>query len=948
MRKLSLLCFLLGSLLTIQSLQAQLDSLLNALPTTPPDTNRVQLYQEIAYTYLYSDRKLAQAYTDSATQLSQELNFGMGVRHSMYLSVAIANFNGELERAETLGLATLEVAREANDLATQARVLNTLCQVYTAQFRLEEALEAITECTALCRQSGDKAREAVATYTTATVYQYLNELEIAKSYLHKASSLFEELGDTFRQGIALQGLAVLSYGAEAFEYAQQSYNILLSTDDVMGVGMALWTMGDAQQEMGQAQAALPHYQEALAIFKEIDYPEGTGNVQVNIGSILAKSQAYRQAPPYLQAAEEIARAVPYDDVLRATFRGWAYYYAQIGDAEASIAYMDSARIISDTLYNRERSEALLEAETRLKTKEKEAALFESELAREKQNSLINTLIMIGGLVIAGLVILFFVLRDRQRRQRQATLLDLELERQKALQLKELDQLKSNFFANISHEFRTPLTVILGPLREMREGTFQGNFKQYYDIMLRSAKRLQELINQLLDLSKLESSKMESHPRVGDIHLFSRQVGGALESWAFQQSITYTISVDKEPLWLVFDHDQLEKILNNLLSNAIKFTPEGGEVVLRLTTENREDQYWLQYEVVDSGPGIPPAELEHIFERFYQSTQQIEGHASSGIGLALTKELVDFQNGTIFADNRPGGGAVFCVELVYPQASAPEELEMAPEMPQHQEATASSPTPATKALPNSLDAPIVLVVEDNTDVRQYIKDQLRSSFQIMEASNGAIGMEMAQQHIPDLIVSDVMMPEVDGYALVQRLRADERTSHIPVIMLTAKAEQHDKLEGLATGVDSYLVKPFDPAELRLRTQKLIEQRRLLQERYSREHLFPIPIEEQPSMDEQFLQRFRGLILEQLDDEQLSVEVLSSQMNLSRSQLHRKLKALTGFSPNVWVRKIRLQKARQLLEQKSGTVTEVAFQVGFSNMSYFAKCFREEFGLAPSDL
>ena len=948
MRKLSLLCLLLGGLLTCQSVQAQLDSLLNALPGTAPDTNRVHLYQQIAYTYLYSDRELAQAYTDSATLLSEQLDFDTGVRHSMYLSTAIANFSGELERAEEIGLKTLEVAQAANDKATQARVLNTLCQVYTAQFRLEEALEVITTCMEICRELGDKRREAVATYTTSTVYQYLEETDIAKTYLFKVLDLFEELEDTYLQGVAYQGLAVLSHGAEAYEHALRSYETLLETDDAIGVGMALWTMGDAQQEMEQPQQALPHYQEALAIFEEMDYPEGTCNVQVNIGNILAKSDDYQQAPAYLQAAEDIARSVPFDDVLRAAFRGWAYYYAQIGDAKASIAYMDSTRIINDTLYNRERSEALLEAETRLQTKEKEAALFESELAREKQSNLLKTLSLVGALVIAGLLILFLVLRNRQQRQRQATLLDLELERQKALQLQELDELKSNFFANISHEFRTPLTVIMGPLREMRDGEFKGNFKQYYDIMLRSAKRLQDLINQLLDLSKLESSKMESHPRPGDIHLFTRQMTGALESWAFQKSIDYKIDVSDAPLWLSFDHDQLERILTNLLSNAIKFTQEGGEVTLTLAVEKKGDKAVLQYSVADSGPGIPTDELEHIFERFYHSNQQIDGHASSGIGLALTKELVDFQEGTISVENQTGGGTIFRVQLQYPLASEPSDQMVVSEVPAPEDVNVDETITVATTLPTSLDAPIVLIVEDNTDVRQYIKDQLQAGYQILEANNGAVGMEIARNHIPDLIVSDVMMPEVDGYTLAQNLRADERTSHIPIIMLTAKAEQSDKLEGLATGVDSYLVKPFDPTELRLRTEKLIEQRRLLQERYSSEGLFQLKSEKLPSMDEQFLQRFRDLILEQLDDEQLSVEVLSGQMNLSRSQLHRKLKALTGFSPNVWVRKIRLQKARQLLEQKAGTVTEVAFQVGFSNLSYFAKCFREEFGVAPSDL
>ena len=923
---------------------AQTDSLILEVRKLEPDTNKVKGLQEIATELQFADRARSYTYADSAMQLAKELNYDHGIRQSNYLFATLAYYTGDFDTCDSIGKSTLEQSKKANDFLTQIMILNTLTKNYRSQFDFEKALAHIQEATAISRQIKDRFWEGSTLYTTATIYEYQAEYETAKLYLNQAVEIFKELNDEYKLGVAYQGMAVLSTGEEALGYAQKGYKILLKTEDIQGQGFCLWSIGDAYYEMGQLENALENYLKTEAIFERLGFPEGVASVQANIGLSLVKLGQYDRAKPYLDKSKAESFKFESFEVLETVYKGLSHYYAGKGEPMKSGAFVDSMSVIRDSLFNREKAQVLLESETRLRTKEKEAELIQKELEIQQQTFLTNT-VLIGALVLFVILILIFLyLRNRQALRRRETEVALELERQKADQLKELDQLKSNFFANISHEFRTPLTVLLGPLKQMQEGTFKGNYQQYYGAMLRNGLRLQDLINQLLDLSKLESSKMELKAEPGDIRLYSRQIAGALESWAERKSIVFQLDIETEPLWVHFDKDKWQKILNNLLSNAFKFTPEGGRVIVQLSNTFNNNQALLRLEVKDTGPGIPEAELPRIFERFYQSQNQEDGMASSGIGLALTKELVHFCGGEIEVESQIGEGTIFIVQMPFATAQMGDD-----KTPVFSSDGALSEATLTTPIIDWVDkgAPTVLVVEDNSDVRQFIKDQLVADFQVLEAVDGEDGWAHALKHTPDLIVSDVMMPKLDGTAFAKRLKTDERTSHIPVIMLTAKAEQKDKLEGLETGADDYLIKPFDAEELRVRSKNLIQQRRKLQERFSQSGPFVPQNLVVSSVDERFLNRFQELVEAEIDNEQLSVEYLSSQLNMSRSQLHRKLKALTGQAPNVLVRTLRLQKARHLLEKQAGNVTEVAFMVGFSNLAYFSKCFKDAYGVSPTE-
>ena len=521
-------------------------------------------------------------------------------------------------------------------------------------------------------------------------------------------------------------------------------------------------------------------------------------------------------------------------------------------------------------------------------------------------------------------------------------------------VKELDSIKSKFFANISHEFRTPLSLILGPINqsielipasEKIEDTTEVPVKgRYLKVMRRNALRLQNLVDQLLDLSKLDQGKMQLAVAEGDIVHFIRAIVFSFESLAERKHIHFHTQFPETISSAYFDSDKLEKILVNLLSNAFKFTPEHGKVGVQMAFKGN----MFIVTVADTGNGMHAEEVAKIFDRFYQVEETRD--QGSGIGLSLVKELVELHRGQISASSTKGEGTIFKVSLPYQKADFQME-ELA--------ATAASVKSSKPILDidfvennaeeivGSEDQPLLLIVEDNSDLRQYIAEQMASQYQIITAKDGKEGLQMAVDKLPDLILSDVMMPRLSGTELCQTLKSEIKTSHIPVILLTAKAGQDAKLLGLEAGADDYLTKPFDGRELRVRSKNLIEQRQKLREKFGGELQLRPKAVKLSSMEEVFLQKVMEVIEENMGNEFFSVQDLANAVGFSRSQLSRKLKALTDKSSNQLIREFRLTRAKELLEQRAATVSEVAYQVGYANLSYFSKSYKETFGILPTE-
>ncbi len=518
-------------------------------------------------------------------------------------------------------------------------------------------------------------------------------------------------------------------------------------------------------------------------------------------------------------------------------------------------------------------------------------------------------------------------------------------------LRELDTLKSRFFANISHEFRTPLTLILGPLEKRLSTTHDQTDKKELSVMYRNASRLLTLINQLLDFSRLEAGTLKLKCHHADMQPALRSIASQFSSMADSKEIHFG-EVVNQPVALFFDQDKLEKIVSNLLSNAFKFTAQGGTITLTLSqhpTTPEFNQGYAEIIVRDTGTGIPAEHLPKIFERFYQvdmsNTRAYEG---AGIGLSLTKELVDLHHGTIEVRSEIGKGSVFTVHLPLGKDHLkPDEISSISE----EDLTSTEPiSPPEEILilqeqDHVLLQESILIIEDNSDLRSYMRNEFQHSYKMLEAADGEEGMAIAIKEIPTLIITDLMMPKKDGLSVCHELKGDERTSHIPIILLTAKADIDSKLKGYQEGADDYISKPFNLVELRVRIQNLITIRKQLQAKFAQ------PVTVLPSAiatgsaDGRFLKRAVEIVEVHLTDSNFGVELLAHEMNVSQTQLYRKLQAVTGSGPNEFIRHIRLHYAANLLRNKAGNVSEVAYQAGFNNLSYFSKVFKEKFGVTP---
>lgn len=564
-------------------------------------------------------------------------------------------------------------------------------------------------------------------------------------------------------------------------------------------------------------------------------------------------------------------------------------------------------------------------------------------------------------VLIILLIVYIIWNFQMNRIRLKHTVDLEhLEAEK---YREMDRLKSRFFANISHEFRTPLTLILGPVEKMLSKTKGTEFKNDLKLIRRNARRLFNLINQLLDLSKLEANKMIVKASQYNIVSFIKGMVMSFISLAERKDILLKINSQETDIPVYFDRDMMNKIICNIVSNAFKFTERSGSIQVDIrrkpANENDSGNEYVEITIRDTGIGIPPERLDKIFDRFYQvdssHTREREG---TGIGLSLTKELVELHKGEISVSSEAGKGTKFT--LLFPLGKThlkPEEIRDLPgtdtdfeqfvDDSQLLEESLEEINTIDSELSTVDDKPIILVVEDNRDVRNYIKDYLLDKYNLIEADNGMTGLELALENIPDLILSDIMMPKMNGVELCNKLKNDERTCHIPVILLTAKASGEDKLEGLETGADDYIMKPFDARELQVRIKNLINQRKKLREYFKKQGIFEIDEESIMPADKKFLQKANNIINNHISEPDFNVNAFADEMALSRSQLHRKFTALYNESPSDFIRRIRLSRAAKLIEQNFGNISEIALEVGFNNPAHFTKCFKQQFHKTPSE-
>lgn len=710
--------------------------------------------------------------------------------------------------------------------------------------------------------------------------------------------------------------------------------------------MVLNSLGSLYLNKEENEKATNYLNEAFIDAKRLALRDLMCSILINLSRVEVVKGDIAAAEAYGHQAQAVADEMEGFHMKVRMEHMWTWIYQEAENWKEAYKHLELLRQWEDSLA-KEQTVALYKAqevqqevykqEAQLKVQEQELTFLEERLKLENRWK--------WTLAIASILFLFSGgLYYQKFRNRKLLASKLEVQNQlitnQKTALEAIDEAKTKFFTNISHEFRTPLNLILGPLR-----THQHDIPRVeLDMMQRNAERLLRLINQMLDLSKLEVGQLHLKYQNVDLFPYLRGLASTFSPQAAIKQITYQIDIPSHQQLIQLDPEKLEQIIYNLLSNAFKFTPQGGKVSFFAALN---EEYVLQLAISDTGLGVPVDLKDKIFDRFYQvdgsSTRPFEG---TGIGLALTKELVDLHGGSISLESEVQKGCRFILSLpLKPYEPGEDILGQYGQRPNPIEQIVPPPL-ASRLSKQDVEKPIVLVVEDHPDLRQYLVSQLKDEYHCLEANDGEEGLLMATQKVPDIIITDIMMPRMDGVELTQKLKTNAETSHVPIIMLTAKNDPRTRREGFEMGADQYLAKPFDPAEIRARLQSVLMQQNRIRDKYSKAvYLRPKEVEIE-DREAQFLKEILKVVETQLDNSEFTVTQLQEEVGMSRMQLHRKLKALTGKTTSEFIRYIRLQRAAELLQHPGAQVADVAYSVGFGHLSYFAKCFKEQFGQVPS--
>lgn len=607
---------------------------------------------------------------------------------------------------------------------------------------------------------------------------------------------------------------------------------------------------------------------------------------------------------------------------------------QLGNYKEAHNHLKTYTIIADSLQKNENEQVFQKLETEYQTKEKEQEVqlltSQNKLIEEQKTNQRNLfLVAIISISIAGFF-LFFLYKNHKKA---------------SLKIKSLLDTKSRFFANISHEFRTPLTLISGPIQhKLKNEKLSAQEQADFKLIERNTNRLLSLINQLLDLSKIESGALKLSVSQQPLLPFVATLADSFTFITKSQNITYTILITpyQDKTW--YDKDVLEKIILNLISNAVKYTNQNGTITINCNVKNEQFHFTIE----NTGRGLTKEEISKVFDRFYQSESQNQG---MGIGLSLVKDLVKLHKGTIIVDSKPNIVTTFSVTLpISKNTYTPSELEISSDIAEKQIPFSLEQT-KTKVkdieFNDKNDQPILLIIDDNEDVLAYIVSLFKNSYSIITANNGEEGEKLAIAYIPDIIISDVMMPLKTGIQLCESLKTNVLTSHIPIILLTAKADEVYEIESLKIGADSYITKPFNQELLKLKVENFIENRRQLQSKYSQELILKPKNVVINKTDVLFLDKIQVILDENLNESSFSIDEFCKLTGMSRMQLHRKLKSLTGLSTSEFIRSQRLKLAAELLKQSDINISQVGYSVGFNNHAYFSKCFKQQYNCSPTE-
>jgi len=769
----------------------------------------------------------------------------------------------------------------------------------------------------------------------AEIFVQLLDFEKAKNYLETAKNICEDIA--FEMGIhtcnlKLAEVAIKTEIVENFDIQNLENSIIffekgnLYPLEVEGY----FYLGQIQNKKGNLTASKEAFLRALELSRNINYSQGIINSLRNLGLLEEDLNKNQTALKYYKEGYNISISNSILETQKLLATNLYLLYDKIGNTDSAYLYLKKVTVLKDSLDIAEQIKNTQELETRYQSEKKESEIAllttQKKLAEKEKSNQRNVLLAFLGLMLLIATTLFIILRNRQLTN---------------IKLRELDKAKSTFFANISHEFRTPLSLIKGPIEDqLYNKKLLPNQRKNLLLAQRNAQRLENLVEQLLALSKLESGKINLQIQPGNLSKFLKLLIEAFDFRFIEKHITYRINIPNYNTVDWFDWDILEKAVGNIITNAIKYCPENGVINIQA---NQNDSVFT-FSISNSGNYLNSAEQKKIFERFYQTNPENPG---TGIGLALTKELIQLHHGTISVSSEVNGLTTFTIKIPISKSeySISEIISEDINIDRTNYIYEENFTVSNEFAPE--DSLTILILDDSLEIRNYVSSIFENTYKVLTANNGKNGLDIAIETIPDIVISDIMMPVKDGFTFTKNLKEHPLTSHIPIILLSAKNLVDDKLEGMEVGADAYLTKPFSSQLLRATVENLIENRRKLQQRFSQE-VFLLPKDIAiSSSDEKFLENLQKVLDNKLTSSNFSAESFSNEMNVSRMQLHRKLKALTGQSTTEFIRGQRLKLAAKLMRENKISISEIGYTVGFNDPSYFTRCFKNEYGVSPSE-
>tara|TARA_R110000868_G_scaffold68570_1_gene202711 strand:- start:9443 stop:12400 length:2958 start_codon:yes stop_codon:yes gene_type:complete len=975
------LIFVLQHFIFFGQNQYNIDSINKVLRATTNDTVKIKMLQRIFDNYLYKKPDSAKIAFEEMQGISQNKGFYWGYYQTYLYKSTYFWTIGKIDSVVTSLNLALEYARDMKDDTKISYCYIRLAMAQSTLGNYSEAKKLTLNALNIAKKNNDWEGLYYAYYQLGNTFYYENNFDEALINYLKVDSIFqhhERKEPALAASLSNIGSIFMEFKNfdKAVSYFNQSKKLYREMKREEGQVYIDFNLGKVEFNKGNHNKAITILLPVLEYYNKVESKNYLSDISGWIGASYLKTQEIKKAELYYRNSAKWALEVknklleanahiglaevaqleqkPDEAIFSLTkaqllyeemgisyngaqiLKNLAAAYSSKKNYKQAYNFSQQYQSLIDSLTKKENAKIFQDLETKYQTEKKEQKIVlltsQNELVEQQKKNQRNLLLAGLGLTSLTGLFFFFLYRNRQKINKK---------------LKEIDNLKSNFFANISHEFRTPLTLISAPLeKKLDSDRLSKNDREDFEMMQRNSSRLLNLVDQLLDLSKLESGNLKLNVSQGDLSSLLKSITSSFQHLAKQKSITYSVNIDHfKHVW--YDKNVIEKTVINLLSNAFKYTPESGFVNFIATIKADE----LEIHVENNGSMLSKDNIEQLFNRFYQVDSTTEG---VGIGLSLVKELVTLSHGTIQVENTKDSTILFKVVLPIAETKFAKN-ELVTEVGRDSASVDYNQPSFIISKDEKEDGeimidenlPILLIVEDNADVRDYISKTFAPMYQIIEAKDGKMGIEKALEFVPDIIISDIMMPETDGFELCKTLKLDERTSHIPIILLTAKVGEEDQYKGLETGADAYITKPFKIKLLETRVQNLILSRKSLRERYSQEVVLKPKDIAITSLDELFLEKVQNVLDKKLTESSFSVEEFSKAVGMSRMQLHRKLRALTDLSASEFIRSQRLKLAASLLQQSDANISEIGYTSGFNDHAYFSKCFKEAYGCSPSE-